>query len=212
MQAKTRALLVAAGLLLGGVLAWRYYTHTGRPPTPEVLPAVPPETPTTPAQRQTRDRYRDEQFGFEVPAPRGWYNETGGELRKQFAGARGALVREGTQGRVSVMIEALALPPGSKPDVAGFLAAMRRSLSGGPGTQVTDVGVIQVAGAPTAALTTATRAPQGQHWTRHVWIFGPRAQVHLSCADSAGTFTATQKAFAEILRGFTWTSSPPASS
>jgi hypothetical protein len=166
----------------------------------------------TPAQRQTRDRYRDGQFGFEIPAPPGWSNETGGELRKQFAGARGALVREGVQGRVAVMIEALALPPGAKPDVAGFLAAMRRSLSGGPGTQVTDVGVIQVAGAPTAALTTTTRAPRGQMWTRHVWIFGPHVQVHLSCADGAGTSTETRKAFAEILRGFTWTSPPPASS
>lgn len=210
MQAKTRALLVAAGLLLGGVLAWRYYAHPGQPTVPQALPAAPPEVETTPAQRQTRDRYRDEQFGFEIPAPPGWHNETGGELRKQFAGARGALVREGTQGRVSVMIEALALPPGKKPDVAGFLAAMRRSLSDGPGTQVTDVGVIQVAGSPTAALTTSTRAPQGRHWTRHVWIFGPQAQVHLSCADSAGTFTTTRQTFAEILRGFTWTS-PPAS-
>jgi hypothetical protein len=210
MTRRTQVVLVVVGLLAGGLVAYRVWTS--RPAPPAALPTPPPPL-TTPAERQPRDRFVDEKYGFTIAAAPGWYNETSGLLRKQFAGARGVLVKQGSGNQVFLQIAAAPLRPDEKPDPAQFLARLRRAFASSAAVTVRGAEVTKLAGAPAVSLVTETSGVVGKNVIRHLWVFGTGVQVHLTLSDMRGTYARNQADFARMLKSFAWTPTqarPPA--
>jgi hypothetical protein len=155
----------------------------------------------------------DEKYGFTVTAAPGWYNETSGLLRKQFGGARGVLVRQGSGNLVFLQVDAAPPRPDEKPDPAQFLVGLRRAFGASAAVTVRGAEVTKLAGAPAVSLVTETSGLEGKNVVRHLWVFGTAVQVHLSLSDMRGTYAQNQADFARMLRSFSWTPThggPPA--
>lgn len=133
MSRQTGLWLALCGIALGAAAAIYLRLHTA----PPEAPGLPPPTSiaaTTPSERQEPSRYVDARLGFSLTAPPGWINETSGVLRKQFTGARGVLVKTGTDNAVYVRVGALDLG-GQRPDAQQFLTATKQALATGGRSQ-----------------------------------------------------------------------------
>lgn len=204
MQIMLAIVGVAAGALLALLVRplWK---------APEPMPDGQPVTgPTeTPAQRQPRDRYVDERYGFVIPAPVGWHNEASGKLRKDFPDARGLLVRSDSEGRCFAEIRVLDNPAGERPDATKFLAGAKRAFGSAPGQKVLAAGTKTVAGKPAVVLTVSTPGAEGTNTARHAWVFGDTGQVHLLMRNLLADEAQAQAAFEKMLSGLQWTAPVP---
>lgn len=205
MSKQTRLWWALSGLLVGAAVAVYLRVQSVPTASPPPLPApAPPAAPAlTPAARQTPGEYVDETYGFRLTAAPGWYNETSGVLRKQYAGARGVLVKADSQHKVFLRIEALAPGP-TRPDPAQFLASTVQALQSGGAIKVREQGRITLAGCPAVSVLTESRGLRAPNVVRHVWVFGPRAQLYLTCNDQTGLYAAHAPAFSAMLRGLSW--------
>jgi hypothetical protein len=205
---KHQIMLGIAGVAVGGLLALMTRLPRPEPATPEAQP-IPPIT-QTPAERQPRDRYVDERYGFTIPAASGWHNEASGLLREQFPDARGVLMRTDSGGRCFLEIDVYEVTAGRQPDPAKYLRGAKKAFASARGQTALASGVKTIAGRPAAFLTVSTPGVTGTNTVRYVWVFGATAQVHLTLRDLVGDSATTQAALEQMLKGFAWTAAPKA--
>lgn len=203
MNTKTRIILVVVGIAAGGLLAYLIkLPHESSDTPPEPPPAAPTETP---AERQPRDRYVDERYGFVIPAPPGWHNEASGMLRRDFPDARGLLMKSDSQGRTFVEIRVLQNPSGEKPDPAKFLAGAKKAFGSAPGQRIILAETRTVASKPAIVLVVSTPGIEGTNTARYAWVFGDKGQVHLRMRNLTADEDQAQAAFDKMLDGLRWT-------
>lgn len=204
MSRQTGLWLALCGIALGAAAAIYLRLHTAPPEAPGLPPPTSIEA-TTPSERQEPSRYVDARLGFSLTAPPGWINETSGVLRKQFTGARGVLVKTGTDNAVYVRVGALDLG-GQRPDPQQFLTATKQALATGGALKLREAQVVTVAGRPAASIVAETKGVQATNTVRHVWVFGDRTQVYLTCVDATGHYADNAPAFSKILNSLQWQS------
>ncbi len=204
MSRKTQIMLAIAGVAAGALLAlWLRWPRNAPEPGPEEPPVgVATETP---AQRQPRDRYVDERYGFVIPAPTGWHNEASGKLRRDFPDARGLIVKSDSPDRCFAEVRVLENPPEGAPDAAKFLAGAKFAFGSAPGQKVLAEGTRTIAGKPGAVLTVSTPGIKSANTVRYAWVFGDTGQVHLRLRNLLVDESQAQTAFDQMLEGFTWT-------